>query len=193
MKFRFASAFCLTAAIFLQPASAATLAELKLIAPLEETRGWCVDLFAHLTGGLPIGGFQGHNCFSYMDNTPTEDQGFDAEMYIEQGLIRLDYFDICMTVHEPAAGSFVASEPCTGEDVQKFDMKDSGEIVSVSSPDLCLTMGSRVVTGGGGDPIHLIRKLSFEECDPAIAERQQWELRYLWEGDATPTMPRLYN
>mgnify|MGYP000035207511 CR=1 FL=1 len=192
MKLRLTAAICLTVALFAQTVSAATLAELKLINPLEESRGWCVDLFAHLTGGLPIGGFQGHNCFSYMDGGPTEDQGFDAEMYADQGVIRLDYFDICMTVHEPRAGSFVASEPCTGEDVQKFDIQDSGEIVSRSSPNLCLTMGTRLVTGGGGEPIHLIRKLSFEDCDSAIAERQQWELRTTWQ-ESTPTRERPYN
>lgn len=193
MKLRLTSAICLLLALLSQPSSAATLAELKLVAPLEESRGWCVDLFAHLTGGMPIGGFQGHNCFLYdSDYGPTEDQGFDSEMYLEQGIIRLDYFDICMTVHEPAAGSFVASEPCTGEEVQKFDIKESGEIVSVSSPNLCLTVGTRIVTGGGGTPIHLIRKLSFEDCDPMIAERQQWELRYTYE-DEVPTLPRPYN
>ncbi|MBT5331960.1 MAG: hypothetical protein HOL48_09270 [Porticoccaceae bacterium] len=183
----------LMAFFFSHLSSAATLAELKLIAPLEEERGWCVDLFAHLTGGLPIGGFQGHNCFSYFNETPTEDQGFDAEMFLQEGVIRLAYFDICMTVHEPRAGSFVASEPCTGEDVQKFDIQESGEIVSVSSPSLCLTAGTRLVTGGGGDPIHLIRGLTFEECDAAIAERQQWELRYQWEGPEEATLPRPYN
>lgn len=187
--FLFAALFT---ASFFQTASAVTLAELKLKAPLEEHRGWCVDLFGHLTGGIPAGGFQGHNCFLYDAEQPTEDQGFDSEMFLENGVIRLVHFDICMTLHEPNAGSFVASEPCTGEDIQKFDVKDTGEIVSVAAPDLCLTVGTRIVTGGGGSPIHLIRQLSFENCDSSIAERQQWELRYTYE-ESVPTLPRPYN
>ena len=62
MKIKFAS--WLVTIVFSSTLHAQTLAEMKLISPLEETRGWCVDLFAHLTGGQPIGGFQGHSCFS---------------------------------------------------------------------------------------------------------------------------------
>lgn len=191
MKIKLSLAAFLIAAMFSQASSAVTLAEIKLIAPLEENRGWCVDLFAHLTNAIPVGGFQGHNCFLYDAEQPTEDQGFDSEMYLSEGVIRIVYFDLCMTLHEPNAGSFVASEPCTGDDIQKFDIKDTGEIVPVAAPDLCLTMGSRIVTGGGGNPIHLIRQLTFEDCDSSIAERQQWELRYTYE-ESVPTLPRPY-
>lgn len=193
MKLRLTAAICVLVALFSQTISAQTLAEVKLIDPMEESRGWCVDLFAHLTGGIPIGGFQSHNCFAgENDGLPTTDQGFDSEMYLQEGRIRLDYFDICMTLHEPRAGSFVASEPCTGEDVQQFDIAATGEIVPVSAPNLCLTVGTIPVTGGGGTPIHLIRKLSFEECDASIANRQRWELRYTYE-ESVPTMERRYN
>lgn len=176
-------------------AASVTKAELKLIAPLEETRGWCVDLFAHLTNAIPIGGFQAHNCFYYMGNGVTEDQGFDAQMINEEGRIRIVYFDMCMTLHEPNPGSFVATEACNDGEAQNFDIKDTGEIVPVMASNLCLTIGPRTVTGGGGSPIHLIRKLSFETCDESISDRQQWELRL--DGaeyvEATPTMPRPYN
>ena len=37
--------------------------EIKLIDALDEPRSWCVDLFAHRQNALPLGGFQGHNCF----------------------------------------------------------------------------------------------------------------------------------
>ena len=60
--------------------TAVTPASIQLVDPLDDSRGWCVDLFAHLTGALPLGGLQGHNCFLYMGRGPTEDQGFDAEL-----------------------------------------------------------------------------------------------------------------
>ena len=191
MRNMYSAIFCIALIFGSSSVAAQNLAEIKLIDPLEEKRGWCVDLFAHLTNALPMGGFQGHNCFLYMGNGPTEDQGFDADMF-HQGIIRLVYFDVCMTLHEPNTGSFVASEPCTGEDVQKFDIKDTGEIVSVAAPDLCLTAGDRIVTGGGGDPIHLIRGLSFDTCDVEIAARQQWELRNVYI-ESVPTRERPYN
>ena len=181
------------AIVFSPMLSAQTLTEVKLISPLEETRGWCVDLFAHLTGGLPIGGFQGHNCFSYEGNGVTEDQGFDLEQLEEKGEIRIVYFDRCMTLHEPNPGSFVAAEPCNDGEMQKFDLRTDGQIVPVGAPDLCLSMGTDSGPGGGGQPIHLIRRLSFETCTEADAERQQWEFRTKYEGPETPIYERRYN
>ncbi len=192
MKMKFISTCWLTATVFVSTLHAQTLTEVKLISPLEETRGWCVDLFAHLTGGLPIGGFQGHNCFSYMGNGVTEDQGFDLELIEETGEIRIVYFDRCMTLHEPNPGSFVAAEPCNDGEAQDFMFQADGRIVAVGSPDLCLTMGPDSVPGGGGDPIHLIRKLSFETCDAESAERQRWELRTKYEGPESPVYDRPY-
>ncbi len=184
---------CWSAMIAFAPVlHAQTLTEVKLISPLEEARGWCVDLFAHLTGGLPIGGFQGHNCFSYMGNGVTEDQGFDLEQIEETGGIRIVYFDRCMTLYELNAGSFVAAEPCNGGDVQQFDIQANGQILPISAPELCLTMGTDSVPGGGGDPIHLIRRLSFELCDVDSAERQRWEFRKTYEGPETPVYERPY-
>lgn len=176
---------CLVAALIAPSLHAQSLAEIKLIAPLDETRGWCVDLFAHLTGAIPIGGFQGHNCFSYMGNGVTEDQGFNDELIQEDGEIRIVYFDLCVTLHDPNPGSFVAAESCNGGEAQRFDLRDDGLIVAAAAPELCLTMGSKSVPGGGGNPIHLIRRLSFETCDADLAELQQWELRYTWEGESS--------
>ena len=192
MKKSIMLAGCLSVLAFTQIASAETRAEIKLIDPLEEIRGWCVDLFAHLTGGLPIGGFQGHNCFLYMGNGPTEDQGFDIESFDADKEFRLWYFDMCMTLNDPNPGSFVATEPCIDADAQKFEWKADGEIVPLAAPELCLTLGSRVVTGGGGDPIDLIRRLSFESCDPEIVVRQRWEWRKEYK-ESVPTIPRPYN
>jgi hypothetical protein len=184
---------CLAVALLAHAAAAVTPAEIKLIAPLEETRGWCVDLFAHLKGAMPIGGFQTHNCFSGENNgAPTEDQAFDTELLRDQGRIRLIYFNVCLTMHERKAGSFVAAEPCNGEAAQHFEFKATGEIVPVGTPTLCLTSGAVTVPGGGGEPTHLIRKLSFEKCDAHAAVLQRWELRYKYK-EAVPTLPRPYN
>ena len=127
-----------------------------------------------------------------MGNVVTEDQGFDYEQIENEGEIRIVYFDRCMTLHEPNAGSFVAAEPCDSGAAQQFNIDSDGQIVPESAPELCLTMGDDSVPGGGGDPIRLIRKLSFETCEPAIAERQRWEFRKTYEGPETPVYERPY-
>jgi hypothetical protein len=193
MRLGFLSIVAFAATAFVSTLQAQTLTELKLQSPLEETRGWCVDLFAHLTGGLPIGGFQGHNCFSYMGNGVTEDQGFDLEQIQNEATIRIVYFDRCMTLNEPNPGSFVAAEPCDGGHAQRFEMQADGRIVPDDAPELCLTVGTDSVPGGGGEPIHLIRRLSFETCSEEAAERQQWEFRTSFDGYDTPVYERAYD
>ncbi|MDB4511864.1 RICIN domain-containing protein [Arenicella sp.] len=163
--------------------------EIKLIAPLDETRGWCVDLFAHLANALPLGGFQGHNCFLYLGKGVTEDQGFDFDLFKKTGELRLVYFDVCMTLYTPDSGSFIAAESCSGEDMQRFEMSDLGEIRPMAAPELCLTLGDLSVPGGGrlapigarppatNEGIHLIRRLTFTSCNDDNATLQQWSFR----------------
>jgi hypothetical protein len=171
------------------PAANAELAEINLIDPLDEPRGWCVDLFAHLTNAIPLGGFQGHSCFLDMGRGATQDQGFDVEMIKDQGKFRLAHFDMCMTLQEPKSGSYVALEPCVDEPAQKFKMNADGTIVPQSAPQLCLTLGDTTIPGGGrlarvgarppktNIDIPQIRRLTFDTCTAQSATLQRWQLR----------------
>lgn len=184
---------------------AVTPVSIQLIDPLDDSRGWCVDLFAHLTGALPLGGLQGHNCFLYMGRGPTEDQGFDAELIEERGEIRIIHFDLCMTLHDPSPGSFVPIEDCSDGEAQDFDLTAEGRIVPLIAPELCLTLGANTVPGGGrlapvgreaqnNDNIPQIRRLTFETCseaDEAIAVRQRWQLVDTYE-ERTPTQEKRF-
>lgn len=185
--------------------AAVTPTVIQLIDPLDDSRGWCVDLFAHLTGALPLGGLQGHNCFLYMGRGPTEDQGFDAELIEQRGEIRIIHFDMCMTLHEPNPGSFVPIETCNDGEAQDFEMTADGRIVPAMAPELCLTLGATSVPGGGrlapvgrearnNDNIPQIRRLTFDTCseeDESIAVRQRWQLVDTYE-ERTPTQEKRY-
>ena len=46
-------------------ASAQTPVEVKLVAAIEEDRGWCIDLRGGQNNGQPIGGLHGHTCYTY--------------------------------------------------------------------------------------------------------------------------------
>jgi len=194
----------------LQTANAAApatpdVAEIKLLSPLDESRGWCVDLFAHLTNAKPLGGFQGHTCFLYFGRGPQVDQGF-VEEEISEGKFELPYWHVCMTLQEPANHSYVQAEPCVGEPAQKFTMHDNGRITADMAPQLCLTIGAITVPGGGrlapigtrpppdNSEVHQIRGLSFDDCSDAetVAVRQTWTLR---KGKFVPektTMPHRF-
>jgi hypothetical protein len=174
-------------------ASAETPVEVKLKAPIDEDRGWCLDLRGGQNNGAPIGGVHGHTCYTYNGNGPTTDQAFVMENIKDQNEFRLDGFtDKCMTLFEPNEGSFVSIETCDGRETQIIAMNETGQITPEMTPELCLTMGSVVLPGGGGNPIHIMRDISFEACDSTINERQLWELRAEWTGPQEATAERTF-
>jgi len=182
--------------IFQLHAATADVVEIKLADTQDEARGWCVDLFAHLTNALPLGGFQGHDCFLYFGSGPQVDQGFDEEL-IAEGRFQLPHWDICMTLQEPKHHSYVAAEPCSDDPAQKITMHDNGRITPDTAPELCLTIGSITIPGGGrlaplgarppvdNADIPQIRRMTFDNCsdDSAVAARQIWTTR---KGEFAP-------
>ncbi len=104
----------------------------------------------------------------------------------------VEYDDKCMTLYEPSAGSFISLETCDDRRAQDFIMNEAGQIMPEMMPELCLTLHSVAVPGGGGDPLHLMRDVTFDECDSSIDERQLWELRTDWNGPQATTAERPY-
>lgn len=179
--------------IFTISANAQTPVEVKLIAPIDEDRGWCLDLRGGKNNGAPIGGVHGHTCYTYNGNGPTKDQAFVMENIREQNEFRMvEFGDKCMTLYEPNEGSFVSIETCDGRETQVIAMNETGQIIPEITPELCLTAGSIVLPGGGGNPIHIMRDISFEACDRTVNERQLWELRAEWTGPEETTAERIY-
>ena len=174
-------------------ANAATPVEIKLIAPIEEDRGWCLDLRGGQNNGEPIGGLHGHTCYTYNGNSPTPDQAFVMENIQAQNEFRMvEFNDKCMTLYEPQAGSFISMETCDGRKTQDIMLNEAGQIIPRIMPELCVTMGTVVVPGGGGRPLHIMRDVTFEACDDEINERQLWELRAEYNGPEETTAERPY-
>ena len=179
--------------LFAMNVNADTPVEVKLIAPIEEDRGWCLDLRGRMNNAAPIGGVHGHTCDTYSGNGPIVDQAFSMEDITEDDTFRLLAFsDKCLTLYEPKEGSFVSMETCDGRKTQSIMMNESGQIIPKMLPELCLTAGSVVLPGGGGNPLHLMRDISFDACDSEINERQLWEFRAEWNGPEEATAERPY-
>ena len=177
--------------LFAINANADTPVEVKLIAPIEENRGWCLDLRGGQNNGEPIGGLHGHTCYTYHGRGPTPDQAFVMENIRELDEFRMvEFNDKCMTLYEPEEGSFISMETCDGRETQAMIMQESGQIIPKMMRELCLTIGSVVVPGGGGRPLHIMRDVTFEACDSDISERQLWELRAEWNGPEEATAER---
>jgi hypothetical protein len=178
-------------ALFAAQLSAETPVEVKLIAAIEEDRGWCLDLRGGQNNGAPIGGLHGHTCYAYNGRGPTPDQAFVMENITEKNEFRMvEFNDKCMTLYEPREGSFISMETCDGRAAQAMTMHDDGRISPDLMPELCLTMSSIVLPGGGGRPLHIMRDVSFEACDDENSELQRWELRTEWTGPQETTAAR---
>ncbi len=179
--------------LFALNVNAQTPVEIKLIAAIEEDRGWCVDLRGGANAGQPIGGLHGHTCYTYNGNGPTPDQAFVMELIQDNNEFRMvEFNDKCMTLYEPKDGSFISLENCDGREAQHIILNDAGQIVPEMMPELCMTMSSVVLPGGGGDPVHIMRDVSFDTCDSDNDELQLWELRAEWTGPEETTAERPY-
>jgi hypothetical protein len=191
MKIRMLISVCGLLAIATLSAQAQTPVEVKLIAAFEEDRGWCLDLRGGQPNAQPIGGLHGHTCYTYQGNGPSRDQGFVLERIHEISEFRMvEFNDKCMTLYEPEAGSFISMENCDGRAAQQIEIDESGQIRPTHKPELCLTIGETVLPGGGGRPLHIMRDVTFEDCNSDIGERQRWELRNEYDGPQATTAER---
>ncbi len=157
-------------------ALAETKVEVTLVDRLDEARGFCFDTLGFQARARPEEGLQTHSCYSYQGQLAV-DQTFDADQ-IPDGIFRLIEYDLCMTLTGTSTGSKLALEPCDGSELQQFEHRANGRVVSVAAPGNCITAGEGPSRhGGGGDPVHLIRDLTLEVCDGSRDSRQQWRLR----------------
>ena len=157
-------------------AIAETKVEVTLVDRLDEPRGFCLDTLGFQTRARPEEGLQTHSCYSYQGQLAV-DQAFDGDE-IPDGRFRLIEFELCMTLTGISTGSKVALEPCEGSELQQFEHRDNGRIVSAAAPGNCVTAGEGPSRhGGGGEPVHLIRDLTLEVCDGSRDNRQQWRTR----------------
>ena len=176
MKFAIgAAAFCAIISLS-APSSAANLVEIVLTDRLDEPRGYCLDIVGNKESATPGRGLQAHSCYSYQGQLGV-DQAFDAER-LKAGEYYLPWFKVCLSSGSPQEGAPLNLSACDGQPAQRFDLTAAGQIVPRSAPGLCVTVADgRGAPGGGGRPVHLLRRLTLEPCSETHAARQKWRLR----------------
>ena len=158
------------------PADAGDTVEVVLIDRLDDPRGFCLDIRGYKQRAKVDRGLQAHSCYSYQGQLAV-DQGFDGDG-IKTGRFHMPGFDVCMTAQGSEAGAGLGLAKCDGSPQQGFSLTAKGEIVAKSAPKLCATVaGGESRQGGGGQPVHLIRRLTLEPCDAGRSKYQQWRVR----------------
>ena len=156
-------------------ASAAGTSEIALITILDEPRGYCVDMTGSKQNAQTSSPLQTHTCYDY-EGSIAVDQGVTTAG-VAKGSLRFPSFSVCVVGTGVSAGSPVTLTSCGASGLKAVKMSKTGQIKPVASASLCLTAGTNTIEGGGGNPVHLKRGLTWETCASSAATRQQWKLK----------------
>ena len=149
------------------------LAEVQLVSKLDDQRGYCIDIRGHKERAKVQRGLQAHTCYSYQGQIGV-DQAFDASL-VATGRFYLPAFDVCMAAENRTQGSRLILTRCTDQNRQKFVLNSDNEIKLVANDELCLTVNDgESQEGGGGTPVHLMRRLTLENCATTKKEYKHW-------------------
>ena len=150
--------------------------EVYLLNQLDDYRGYCIDIKGYKSKAKVNKGLQVHTCYSYQGEVAV-DQGFDA-LKLTKNQFFLPAFDVCMEAVSIAAIAKIQLSNCHNGKFQEFELGEKGRIRLVSNLKLCLTVAQgQSKRGGGGSPVHLMRKLSLGLCNDTLNSFQTWGVR----------------
>ena len=151
------------------------IVEVYLLSPLNDSRGFCLDVIGYKNSADVKKGIQAHSCYSSQDEISV-DQGFDkARIALNEFFI--PHFKVCLVADKIKESAIVRLNNCDYSENKKFILQNDGKIQPPSNLDLCLTASENYREGGGGNPVHLIRTLSLEICNNNLSSRQTWGTR----------------
>ena len=159
--------------LFSQTGWGDNLVEIQLINKLDDQRGYCTDIRGYKERAKVQRGLQAHTCYSYQGQIGV-DQAFDASL-VATGKFYLPAFDVCMAAENRTQGSRLTLTRCTDQKLQKFVLNSDNEIKLVANDELCLTVNDgESQEGGGGTPVHPMRRLTLENCATTKNEYKHW-------------------
>lgn len=141
---------------------------LRLQAPLDEPRGFCLDIPGHRAGVRLERPLHAHTCKHGMWH---RDGIFDTDAF-ERGALHMPEYDLCVEAASSEPDSIVRLRECIASPLQTWHRAESGEVASGAGADLCLTVGPGPSRPAGAN--HIIRTVRLMPCAPESAERQRW-------------------
>ena len=152
-----------------------SIVEIYLLESFDDSRGYCIDIKGSKANANTDQPLQAHTCYSYQGQVSV-DQGFDESQIINNEFI-ISFFDVCMEIKSFSESSQIILNPCDNNIKQKFIFNNNGRIYPQDDKSLCLTASEIYTEGGGGNPIHKIRQLTFEICSDKLISYQTWGIR----------------
>ena len=142
---------------------------LRVIAPLDEARGYCLDIPGHMAGVQIESPLHVHTCKHGIWNL---DGRFDLGA-LGNGVIRMPHYELCLLAENPSIGARLLLAGCTEAELQSWTLQDSGEIVLQAFPQMCITVAEGPGRNAGG-PQYLMKGVGFDTCTQQASDRQRW-------------------
>ena len=142
---------------------------LRVVASLDEVRGYCLDIPGHMTGVRIESPLQIHTC---KDGIWNQDGRFDV-VALANGVLRMPHYDLCLQAENPSVGARLLLRECTEEAFQSWTVRDSGEIALDEFPQVCITVEEGPGRDAGG-PQYLMKSVGLATCSQQASDRQQW-------------------
>ena len=142
---------------------------LRVIAPLDETRGYCLDIPGHLASVRIDSPLQAHTCKHGIWN---QDGRFDMAALVN-GVLRMPHYDLCLQAENASIGARLVLAECTEAEFQTWTLQDSGQIVLEAFPQRCITVEEGPSRDAGG-PGYRMNGVGLDACAPQASDRQRW-------------------
>ncbi len=151
---------------------------LRVIAPLDEARGYCLDIPGHMAGVRIESPLQVHTCKHGIWN---QDGRFDLTA-AASGVIRMPHYQLCLQAEDSSIGARLHLAECREAGLQTWTLKDSGQIALEVDPQICITVEEGPGRDAGG-PRYLMKGVGLDTCAQGASDRQQWT-----DGDTSITL-----
>jgi acetyl esterase/lipase len=143
--------------------------------PLDEPRGYCIDISGTGPTANLEGRLQMHTCKYGRSAQDQWDQSF-TPMRDGSSRIIANRYDRCLAATAGIAGAELFLQPCSDSSLQRWNMAWN-RVSLASHPNLCLTVGDETHPAGTDawtSPINRSTDLTMEPCSEAAAPRQSW-------------------
>ena len=142
---------------------------LRVIAPLDEARGYCLDIPGHRSSVRLESPLHVHTCKHGIWN---QDGRFDVAAP-RNGVIRMPHYELCLQAENTSIGARLLLAECTDAELQTWTLQDTSEIALEAFPQMCITVEERPGRDAGG-PQYLMKGVGLDTCAQQASDRQRW-------------------
>ena len=142
---------------------------LRVIAPLDEARGYCLDIPGHLASVQLDSPLHAHTCKHGIWN---QDGRFDMAA-LRNGVLRMPHYDLCLQAENTSIGARLLLAECTEAELQTWRLQDSGQIALEAFPQRCITVEEGPGRDAGG-PRYRMNGVGLDTCAQQASDRQRW-------------------